>query len=353
MKKILRATLAVLLVLCMSLSIISCDFSDGTKDEASNEEYAYLSIDINPSIELVIKDGIVESVKACNDDAEILLTDETIEGLSVEEASKKIVELAEAMGYLNDTNQEVEISIAADDEETIVRVEAEAKSGTEKGSKIAKFKKSDRAEEALEVKELKEIDEEYYKDLNPAKLRLIKALMEYDETVTIEAATQMSIKELISLLDGYIKEYKDLVHKDIRREYKESCDALRKEAQKEIAKIYGEEYSNALEKHDQLKEIYDELKKNSENFEIIEGELSEMLGDEINLEKIEELIKENEDKMHQIKEGLELSDEDLEAINQINEEMNAYKEEIKTEMQEEIDAVKKEYRQKKHEKMNR
>jgi hypothetical protein len=64
----------------------------------------YVSVDINPSVQFVTdEDGEVIGVSASNDDGELILVGEVenLLGLSVEEATERIVTLAIEFGYLN------------------------------------------------------------------------------------------------------------------------------------------------------------------------------------------------------------------------------------------------------------
>ena len=92
MKKLAKIA-AICLIMCLCVPFAAC-LVEGS------ENYAYVTIDINPSVELIVKDGKVVSINAGNEDASILLSGEDLVGLTVEEATGKIVKLAEELGYL-------------------------------------------------------------------------------------------------------------------------------------------------------------------------------------------------------------------------------------------------------------
>ena len=81
-----------------------CNPNDPADPQDPSVATAYVNIDINPSIDLVIDQyGKVMSVNANNDDARVLLYNETgIVGKTIEEAVKKITTLAKNLGYLTD-----------------------------------------------------------------------------------------------------------------------------------------------------------------------------------------------------------------------------------------------------------
>ncbi len=45
-----------------------------------------------------------------------------------------------------------------------------------------------------------------YKDLTPAKLRLIEAIMKYDEEMTYEIGARLKVIKLANMLEKYAKE---------------------------------------------------------------------------------------------------------------------------------------------------
>ncbi len=266
-----KRILACLLTLCLAISLIACDFSPASPED---DTYAYLAIDINPSVELVVLDGRVEGIREANEDAEVLLSGEELEGLSVEGAVEKIVALCEELGYLNDENTDVNVTVIADDDEQATELEEKAARALKKGSSRAIFNSNPRVSDTREVKELKDKNSELYKDLNPAKLRLIKSIMEYDPEMTIEAGSQMSIKELIELLKEYTDEFKGLAGDALKEKFKERKEELKTQKREEIEKIFGEELLDEWKKIEALKELYKKLEENAENVPISDEDVA-------------------------------------------------------------------------------
>ncbi|MBQ8738656.1 MAG: hypothetical protein IJZ04_04075 [Clostridia bacterium] len=272
---------ACLLVLCLALSFVACDLSTltNTDTESGNDAgaYAYIAIDINPSLELIVADGKVESVRACNDDASVLLSDEDLSGLTPEEATEKIVALAEELGYLNEDNTDVKITVSAEEGEDTAELEEKVKDGAKKGSSLAIVNSNPRLADEREVKALKEENPELYKNFNPAKLRLIKSIMEYDPEMTIEIGVEMEMSELIKLLDSYAKEYKGIVGDELKEKFNERKKELKLERERQIAEIYGDEHLEAWSKHEELKDLYKELEKKAENAELSEEDINAII----------------------------------------------------------------------------
>lgn len=290
MKSLKKSLVATLLAIVLLLSLVACDFlplnpassSDGD-DNGVTGAYAYVAIDINPSIELVVVDGKVEGVRACNDDATTLLTGEDLVGLTTEEATEKIVLLAEELGYINDENEDVKITVTAESEEDATEIEQKAKDGAQRGSSRAIVNSNPRLADEREVKALKDENPELYKNLSPAKLRLIKSIMEYDSEMTIEIGITMSVEELIQLLKEYNDEFKGFVGEELHDKVKERKEEIKKEKEEKIAEIYGEDHLEAWSKVNALKELYNELKENARAIQLSEEDINALVaivGDE-------------------------------------------------------------------------
>jgi hypothetical protein len=72
------------------------------------QEYAYLALDINPSLELVIdeNDNITDA-KAFNSEAQTVLDETNVQGLSVYDALKTVLDNSKKKGYINSFNNVV------------------------------------------------------------------------------------------------------------------------------------------------------------------------------------------------------------------------------------------------------
>lgn len=278
-KKYLGLTTA----LVMGFSFTACNLESafGGLQQASADGYAYVAVDINPSVELILEDGEVVSVSAANEDASVLLTGEDLTGDTAEEAIETIVSLAEEMGYLTEENDNVKITVAADDEEYAAEIEDEAAAGAEKGSALAKVNKEPRFADSRKCKELKEEKPEIFKDFNPAKLRLIEAIMRYDDTMTYEVGASMKFDELADMLENFVKEYEGYVSDEVENKFEEKFDEAKLEAERAIAAVYGEEYLAAWEKTEALQNALNALETSLENMSISEtdiAEIAELLG---------------------------------------------------------------------------
>ena len=105
LSKILAASLSGAMVVSLAAAC-----GNGGKDEG--KAVSYVGIDVNPSVSLVLdKNDKVLSVLADNEDAQVLLYGENLVGMSADEAAKKIAELSVELGYLNENNRGVNITV--------------------------------------------------------------------------------------------------------------------------------------------------------------------------------------------------------------------------------------------------
>ncbi|MBQ7924293.1 MAG: hypothetical protein IJ329_03200 [Clostridia bacterium] len=281
MKKNGMKWLALGMASLMGVGFFACDGTTGDDTTASADGYAYMAIDINPTVEFVLKADKVVSVDAVNDDAAVLVSEEEFVGMTAEEASETVVELAEQLGYLNEDNANVKITVAADDETQTDELTDKAKKGAKRGSGLAKVNSEPRTADCRKEKKLKEENPELYEGINPAKVRLIEAIMRYDETMTYETGAAMSFDELADLLEDYVEEYKELVGEQLREEYKAALEAKKQEAELAIAEKYGEEYKAQWEAYQAAKVAYKALEEKAENMVITAEDVSaimELLG---------------------------------------------------------------------------
>ena len=255
MKKVI-ACLIVAIVVIASVSCFTACFGGAT---VNPNAYSFVTLDINPSVELITLGDNVVDVKAGNYDACVLLDGEDFSSMTLEEATSKIVALAEEMGYLNDTNNQVKISVISDDAQAIEILKNKAKSGAQKGSKKAEPVMETRLQDELTLKKLKEVNADKFAGLTEEKVRLIESVMEYDSSMTYEIGATMTVKELSVALKSALSENKDIFTQELRIEYSSRYTAKKQEIEREIATVYGEEYLADWEKYTALENIYNSI----------------------------------------------------------------------------------------------
>ena len=257
--------LGLALALSFTCAAAACG---GNDDTGAVQGSGYMTMDINPSVELILEDGYVTEIKAANDDGEILIAGEQIEGLSVEEASKKLVALAEELGYLTDANKDVKITVLSDSESLATALEALAKEGAEKGSLKALINHDPRSKDEREGAR---------KGLEAKKLRLIEAIMEYDETMTYEIGEQMTVGELINRLDEVLDDHAEVIGVEMKEAFKQKLEDKKAAVEGAIAAFLGDEYLAAWTTYMKLEGAYKLIEKAAEFRSVSTEDVSALL----------------------------------------------------------------------------
>ncbi len=195
--------LALVALLCLTVCLTACNNDDNKQND--NAASALVTIDINPSVELLVNDkNVVTAIRPGNYDAQVMLygNSQGIVGSSIEVATQRIAELAKRYDYA-DENSAISVTVAA------VNAEKEAELFEFVSNQVVKtlgvldeaVKNAEdvvlRAE-ALHLKE-QNPDNKFYQELTVSKLRLIHAAMIYDNTLTMDKAVEMSNEALLEV----------------------------------------------------------------------------------------------------------------------------------------------------------
>lgn len=276
MKNKLTKGIACALCACLAFPMIAC----GKDDETANAE-SYLTVDINPSVEFLLEGKIIVGVKAGNEDGATLIYGESFIGMRVDECLALVTQLAEETGYLTTANATVNISVVSDVWQAEMIIEQMAQEGAEQGSEIAQVKLGGRAEDAREVKKLQKKDADAYKDLTPAKYRLITAVMQYDPTMTYEIGAKLSVKELKNLLKAHADEFEDYVGDYLEEQIDQAVEKAEQAIEKQIVALCGTIYTKKYEAYLAYEKALERIEEQLENMAISaedEEAIKELLG---------------------------------------------------------------------------
>jgi len=215
-----------LLVLMVSLLLLVGCF-ESTKDDSS-----YVVLDINPSVELVLnKNDVVEYANALNEDADVLLANLVLEGLSVEAAIELIIEESTNLGFIDPDSEEtiVDVTTVNEDEgdEDALGEKIRNKINNafaERGMHGFAQKKQMTAEIIAEAQEL---------GIGAGRLRLIKQALELNPELTLEELLEMEVKEINELVKVKGNEVKEMTQA-LRQEFFQQRDQIRAEYQPQI-----------------------------------------------------------------------------------------------------------------------
>lgn len=166
----------------------------------------YVGIDVNPSLSLVLdKNDTVICAIANNEDAQVLLYDENLEGMSAEEAAQRIAELSFELGYLNEDNHGVNITIEGKSERAAEKLENKIQKSfvASAGEGFALTFTSQGTFSAN--RELEALKAEYsanasIQELTLGKFELIVEAQRADNTLSVEVAAEMDVSELVNRL---------------------------------------------------------------------------------------------------------------------------------------------------------
>jgi FtsZ-binding cell division protein ZapB len=168
----------------------------------------FVALDVNPSITLTVdKDGVVLQATADNEDALVLLYGEEIEGLKVKAALDKIAALSVEMGYLNEQNNGINLSVSGSIDADAIKAQAKLAFEAHADTFEPILSAVGTLSEQVELDRIKAAyaDNEKIAQMDAELYRLVKEAIESDATLTVEAAVEMSEKELIGLINKAAK----------------------------------------------------------------------------------------------------------------------------------------------------
>jgi hypothetical protein len=176
---------------CLALLLIGGGFAYATPT-------SYLSVDINPSVELGINTiGQVVSVETLNEDGKNILSGIDVTGMKVKKAVSIIVDAAADKGYLNnDGSSVVSLTVATDDKEKADKLTKDAEEGTE----TALDENETSAEVSQAAISMARRDAAIAAGISPGKMNLIQKLWEATENDGV-AATKDDFEEILTLID--------------------------------------------------------------------------------------------------------------------------------------------------------
>ena len=216
--KTIRLFVSMMFLLLLVLGVSSCSSDLGS--DVNKYANAYITIDINPSVEIITNDeGLVESVNALNDDAEILLIDTSFNGKTVDEVVDIIMTLAMETGYIIDTEENaILITTETDNAALKADLDDNLDAVVNKFTEKHQLKMQVHHENQGATKELKAQAEAL--GISVGKLKLINKAMEVDYELTLEAAKVMAVKDLNRILINARKDMADIYSEASKQLYK-------------------------------------------------------------------------------------------------------------------------------------
>ena len=235
MKRLFMAlTMVFVLVGSVFLSACSCDKGD---------EQGYVSLDINPSVELVVdENGKVLKVYGANEDAQVLLYGESgIVGESIETAIAKITTLAKELGYLSEDNDTVGVLSSNIDEELLASINSTI-TATAKNLGLTVTTDTEGAYSLVrqfEEYKAKFPNNEAIQNLTISKFKLALSVSETGE-ITLDSALELDDAALIEMLDSNLSKVENYMTDEFKRARSEAENVF------EQAKLLAEDAAYAL-----------------------------------------------------------------------------------------------------------
>ena len=198
MKRALQFSLSLLLLAIVAFAYI------GFQKDGEAFENTYVSLDINPSMEFEADDeNVVVSYRAMNVDAEFLLEENDLElgGLPLDDAVESVIGLAVEYGYLDGADTEGAVMISVINRNQNREDEIRGMIETKTGAYLSASEMQTQLIIASATSQIRKQASEL--DLSVGKMLLIEKARAADANLTIEAAKELSVKELNEIVVGY------------------------------------------------------------------------------------------------------------------------------------------------------
>jgi len=235
MKKII-SVLLVVIILCIGLA--SC----GNDADAASVDTTYISMRINPEIEMVADDdGIIVYASAINDDGEVVLSSINLEGMTIEEAGVEFTEAADEMGYVNEDDATVYIDVQGTSE-------TESEAVRQRLNKdIGKYFNN----KGINGKVSRETLDRYLQSaenwgLSVGHTKLVMRVLDAHPELTEDEVLSMKVSEWMTLLNG--NKGNTSAAKELKKAHRENLESIKAE------------FERLFELRAQIEELSEQLK---------------------------------------------------------------------------------------------
>ena len=209
--------------ICIALTgaLVSTAFAGCNPEQASAE--SMVSIDVNPSVSLVLdQNDKVLSVIAENEDAQVMIYETDFKGMSVENATKKLADLAVKYGYISEENRGV--SVTAQGGVDLSKVQAAVENAFTQAANGA-FTVNVTSDGLFSVnRELSMVNDEYNLNLTVGEYELIVRAQAADKSLTVDAAANMTTEELLETVYEHAEEFKPYMTEEYEKAKKSALE---------------------------------------------------------------------------------------------------------------------------------
>ena len=182
------------IALALTIGVVLSSAGGGYTYAYAKPPVAYVSMDINPSVELGVNGfDKVTSVEAYNEDGEKILGGTDLVNSDVDDAIKIVILNAISEGYINEDGlSAIEITTSADKEDVATKLNESLKEIAEETLDNNNVE----AEVETEKVGLARRAEARELGITPGKLNLIQKLQELDATINVEDYKESSVKDI-------------------------------------------------------------------------------------------------------------------------------------------------------------
>lgn len=204
----------------------------------ASPKYNYVTIDVNAQIEFALNDKYeVMQVTSLNEDADIALEGLKLVGLSLEDATKLVIEDAIKLGYIDEFKPKNRINVTAYTDEETIRKRIEEKVSV---ASIKFLKEKNILHSVIKAKisdELKKTAEQ--NKISYGKMLLIEKAYSLNNSLDKEKLMKSSIKEIQEIINESVKarikekkmtkkQYKDVIKKQKEEKIKENDERIKR-----------------------------------------------------------------------------------------------------------------------------
>ena len=225
-----KLLLSFMAMFALIITVVGCS---GTVSAAQ----AYVTVDINPSIELVINEKeVVVYANALNEDAEVLLLELEVVGLNVDDAMELIIAKAIELGYIDVDAEEVYVEVSSTSDQGIgeqikLKVMAAINTAFKNRLMMGKAQAKVFTDDFI-------LEAEGY-GVTPQFLCLAYNATYADDEITLEAALQMEQQDLIDMIKATKASYKNIAQ-TYKQEFLQAREEIKNMYQPQIAAMVGQ-----------------------------------------------------------------------------------------------------------------
>ncbi len=195
----------------------------------------YVTLDINPSVELIVnrREKVVYA-NALNEDGEVLLAELDLIGMDLDAAIELIIQTSIELGFIDVESEEVIVSITALAKDPLLGEKIRNKVKEHVNHAFENRGIIGRGQDKAFVPDFVAEAESY--GVTPGFLFLVKAAMFADDELTLEVALEMEVSELQAIIKSTREEMKTIAQ-GLREEFLTAKEALITEFEAEKADL--------------------------------------------------------------------------------------------------------------------